>query len=298
MNIAIVYPTFVKKGGSSDLDRLHEWSRVGDLFVINQGERIEVNDLPAGAAVTYSPDAKGTWGSQYWALFSEGWVERLLSYDWVIVCLQRTWSPQIGRALVDRAVAENAIHAHAWRPDIAASLSADPEVGVARALLECWLTAAAQKALGVQPGTIKDGFSGLLALRAKEYVLPERWTWTQDGQVNWGGALVTQLQALAKGQRLVGGLSPMHEHRTAASHTFSESPQEAFNQMVKKVAGNMFLQKHITQDALSETADDLPGWFPDQDWLQKLGPAGARSQLRQYLDCASAARGTFLDVSF
>lgn len=194
MNILIV-PVFVHNevDAREVINAITSLSNLGKIYLVNQGIQIK---CPPGTITIYHKKHLGNWGAvkiAYDRIMLDGLrkqIERI-----VLILSFKYFGPDIVTEIIEAQRATGIPHVIGARQDIAGSLAGkkDPNIGLARAQLECFFTSLAGIVFLDHPCFSQDGFSGLHVFSPAHFA---SWDWKWVKQTTWGGALVVQLHSV------------------------------------------------------------------------------------------------------
>lgn len=270
-----ISPIFVKKDEDTKNleDRINKLSQNGNVLVINQGEKIALNN--PNVTIHHIEKPLGIWGAlkeAYQLIVENPEGEKLYDKSFCdsLACVTHNLAPlyfesDITSKLQQEVLTKGYSHVVGWREDIASSLSDKPQVAYARALMECFLTSVAGTQSFGRPDFSLDGFTGLQAFSFDRYKALE-WGWTDH--TTWGGALQSQLQSYSKEQQK--GLNfTMVPHRTKREWTsYLGDDRTAVVRMLDQARQLPALKEHSAQ-SVRIALDYLPEAFALQPWLDK-----------------------------
>lgn len=264
----IVVPIVVQDGSSKQARELskaiYNLTEVGEVLVVNQGEKLEFDDRRI--STRYTPKPLGIWGAVH-SVYDE--LMRIASSSTKCIIVHNLaplyFDPHAVRTVVCAFATQGVDHAVGCRADIAAALHADPNVGYSRALAECFLTALAGVVVYGDPAITPDGFTGLQAFSRFRYAA---WDWKWLERTTWGGGLEGQLQTLAFND--LGGMYLAHvKIPHLVERTWDSTIGIDFSAVVNTFEGARQLPvfQNVSQDHAVRAIREFGSTFASQPWM-------------------------------
>ena len=267
-------------------DRICEVASIENVSVllVAQGGRVNFGALP-NVRVLHVEKPLGIWGAihRVYPL-----VEAAIMGGEIDAVVHNATPLYFGAQAVKRVLAALYPFEHVVgvRMHIASSLSSDPRIGRARALMECFLTVLAGILASKRPDFSEDGFSGLQGFSAERYMA---WQWDWLEHTTWGGELEGQVQSVYFGCAL-----DFREIPDGVARTWPSTLGIDFRAVVSMIdqARNLPALQNPPREAVWCALEDMGTVFIRQPWMNA---ATAPDEVRALISAYNlTARGPYL----
>jgi len=288
-DVLILAPVYAREEvPTRNIELLHELEEIGEVWVLLQVAQPNFT-IGRGRIIHYSQPLD-TWGALH-QIYPEV-LEYINREPRIVVHHQSLYFAQDTVARLVELFQETGIsHVVACRQDLVSSLHQDPAVGLARALMECFLTAIASITLTGKADMTPDGFTGLQAFSPERYRL---WNWDWISKTKWGGALESQVQSVERGFGLTFLPVPHQQDRDWSSSLGAD--RRAVVQMLDK-ARHLPILQNPSPEVVGRAFEEFPTAFAEQPWPNPSGTAGEVRMLLSFYNEQTEFEPYLLDTT-